>query len=52
MLINGLDQHVIDITMPKIPKPKSKITHFSIELDPPEQFRLGAEDDLDNDTLL
>ena len=48
----GLDQHVIDITMPKIPNPKTKRTHFTIELDPPGQVQLGAEGDLDNDSLL
>ena len=38
--------------MAKIPNPKTKNTNFSIELDPPEQFRLGAEGDLENESLL
>ena len=46
----GLDQNVIDITIPKIPNPKTKHTHFTIELDPPGQFQFGAEGDLDNDS--
>ena len=50
MVGTALDQRVIDITMPKIPNPNSKHTHFSIELDPPGQFQFGAEGDLDNDS--